>query len=398
MISEQLRRRYELTISPAPGIRPLNPAEVVRWYNAQEQSVRAALDQAEPLTWTKHLAEHKPGSRVPWHLTAHIAEAFVRAQNSRDADTPMMTIPEHAAITPSPAPSPFDRASIHASPTARHSLSLAYPPFPYPSGQPRSRPQSILGLEPSLRRRRSNDEIVSFEPRVDSARSSLAGGISGGGTELRARRAHPLSLHADTSPVSSRSSLANAVSPTSLEPPPASPSSSRFGFSEYARRIRERRRRRESDGESSRNSLVDDPRSSASEEVRSDADLGQGGGRRGARPGELEMSPNKPASNESAQPRSVSAPFEAADYEQEATTAKLQDFPQEDGEATSKPILKPTRSGTVPVTVEHRAMPPRRARRSLPSSSGQNMLSEGENRRSVADEQKERAEYEMKAK
>lgn len=377
MIADQLRRRYQLTMPPAPGIRPLNPAAVVRWYSTQEQPMRVALDEAEPLTWTKHLTEHMPGARLPWHLTAHIAETFVRSQNLRGGETPMMTIPENTALSAPP--------SLHGSPVVtpptRHSLSLAYPPF----NAPRSRPHSILSLEPSLARRRSHDDLVSFEPRVDSARASLAGVV---------RRF----ADGGASPRSSRSSLLPIASPASLEPPPASPSSSRFGFSDYARRIRARKNRKDSDAGSSRNSLVEDARSSASEDVRSDGESGRHGGRRAQRPGDIELPGHKGLGNDSSESR-VASGNANDEGDPDAPTAKAEDFAQGNGETTSRPKLKPTRSNTSPVTSgQDRAPILRKIRRSLPSSAAQVITGELEKRRNAADEQKEQAEYEIKAK
>jgi hypothetical protein len=402
MISEQLRRRYELTISPAPGIRPINPLGVVHWYSAQDPSYQARLNQAEPLTWTKHLTDRRAtDQRFPWSITALVAEEYARAASQG----PMATIPENAvasALAQSPSP---------VSSSNRHSLSATHG---LASIAPRSRPNSLFSLEPSLRRRRSHDDLVSFSPRVESVRSSIAG--SGG--EPRPRRAHPLSVYsgppADFSPRSSLSSLApggaSPVLPGAEAPPAASPTSSRFRFGECARQhIGRKAKKYESDDASARSSLAaaaggEDPdaggSSSVSEDLRSDAESR----RQQRQQREHRLSPEPyAASNRSASgsrsPQSQELGVsEAADYAQE--TAKARGFPLEADERpeASRPVLTSIEPSTEPVPKEQKALPPMRIRRSLPTMGARRALEELEERRSAADEQKERAMYEGKAK
>lgn len=73
------------------------------------------------------------------------------------------------------------------------------------------------------------------------------------------------------------------------------------------------------------------------------------------------------------------------------------EFSQEDGETTSKPKINKTPRASVGQQ-EGKPPIPRRVRRSLPSNAAKVLLMEVEHRRSVADEQKEQAEYELKAK
>ncbi|EPQ60381.1 hypothetical protein GLOTRDRAFT_67962 [Gloeophyllum trabeum ATCC 11539] len=86
--SEQLQRRYNiLYASLTSKAGPLNLAKVVGWYSSQEPIVRSTLDQAEPLTWLKHLLDkrgERASSRLPWHVTALIVEEYLKSQTHPD--------------------------------------------------------------------------------------------------------------------------------------------------------------------------------------------------------------------------------------------------------------------------------------------------------------------------
>jgi hypothetical protein len=72
--ADQLRRRY-VFLSNALKTDPKasNPIlTVVKWHAGLDPLVQATLEQAEPLTWLKHLRAKRPGRdpRFPWHVTA----------------------------------------------------------------------------------------------------------------------------------------------------------------------------------------------------------------------------------------------------------------------------------------------------------------------------------------
>lgn len=157
--ADQLRRRYaflfnSLNTEPQVG----NPIlTVAKWNAGLDPLVQAVLEQAEPLTWLKHLRAKRPGRspRFSWHVTALLFEERVRAQ-ARLAAMAMETIPEDAL------------SGLESSPLSRSSpeQALSSPSFTAFMPGPRDH------LHPSLTRRRSDDHI-SFEPIVESSRRSL---------------------------------------------------------------------------------------------------------------------------------------------------------------------------------------------------------------------------------
>lgn len=150
--ADQLSRRYDflsksLKTDPKAG----NPIlTVAKWNTGLDPLVQAILEQAEPLTWLKHLRAKRPGRtpRFPWHVTALLFEERVRAQ-ARLAAKAMETIPEDVL------------GGLESSPLSRSS-----PELPIVQG-------SRDHLHPSLSRRRSNDDHISFEPFIESSRRSL---------------------------------------------------------------------------------------------------------------------------------------------------------------------------------------------------------------------------------
>ena len=157
--ADQLRRRYvflfnSLNTEPQAS----NPIlTVAKWNTGLDPLVQAVLEQAEPLTWLKHLRAKRPGRspRFPWHVTALLFEERVRAQ-ARLAAMAMETIPEDAL------------SGLETSPLSRSSpeQGLSSPSFNALLQGPRDH------LHPSLTRRRSDDHI-SFEPIIESSRRSL---------------------------------------------------------------------------------------------------------------------------------------------------------------------------------------------------------------------------------
>ena len=157
--ADQLRRRYAfLSNSLKTEPQASNPIlTVAKWNAGLDPLVQAVLEQAEPLTWLKHLRAKRPGRspRFPWHVTALLFEERVRAQ-ARLAAMAMETIPEDAL------------SGLESSPLLRSSpeQTLSSPSFQALMQSPRDH------LHPSLTRRRSDDHI-SFEPIVESGRRSL---------------------------------------------------------------------------------------------------------------------------------------------------------------------------------------------------------------------------------
>ena len=157
--ADQLRRRYAfLSKSLQTEPQASNPIlTVAKWNAGLDPLVQAVLEQAEPLTWLKHLRAKRPGRspRFPWHVTALLFEERVRAQ-ARLAAMAMETIPEDAL------------SGLESSPLSRSSpeQALSSPSFSALAQSPRDH------LHPSLARRRSDDHI-SFEPIVESSRRSL---------------------------------------------------------------------------------------------------------------------------------------------------------------------------------------------------------------------------------
>jgi hypothetical protein len=171
--ADQLRRRYvflsnTLKTDPKAG----NPIlTVVKWHAGLDPLVQATLEQAEPLTWLKHLRAKRPGRdpRFPWHVTALHFEERIRAQ-ARLAAMAMETIPEDVLNS-------LDSPSN--SPEQPHASSSYHPLFVHDTQD---------HLHPSLSRRRSDDGRISFEPITepgrkpvdDSRQSSLYSGLFNG--------------------------------------------------------------------------------------------------------------------------------------------------------------------------------------------------------------------------
>lgn len=205
-----------------------------RWYSKQESVVQASLDNAEPLTWLKHLLEKRGRrtSRLPWHLTALIVEEYAK---SRDRPEPMETIPEDGApsgSTHAPGSSPFviSVVSPESKSTGKSSGSWSWSPPPQ-------------ALEPSLSRKRATsvDGQISFEPQVDSGRESAYG-----------------SRRSSMEPLSSRARGTGAESPGSSTRSSKfsrglvmSPASGRMQFRDFAKRMRRKPAEGSEDGFSS---------------------------------------------------------------------------------------------------------------------------------------------------
>jgi hypothetical protein len=153
--ADQLQRRYTfLENALKTESRAGNPIlTVAKWNAGLDPLVQATLEQAEPLTWLKHLHAKRSGrgGRFPWHVTALLFEERVRAQ-ARLAAMAMETIPE-------------DVSQLDSPPLSGSSPEQFYDPYGLHSTRDH--------LHPSLSRRRSEEDHVSFEPIVEPSRKSL---------------------------------------------------------------------------------------------------------------------------------------------------------------------------------------------------------------------------------
>ncbi|KAI0697560.1 hypothetical protein BC835DRAFT_1337723 [Cytidiella melzeri] len=242
MTAEQLQRRYSVLLDPS---RPAaNLLSAVRWYNRQETIVRTALDNAQPLTWLKHLLSKRTSAaatRPPWHLTALIIEEYAKATYPLLQPIPEDTeMPEGIMVTP--ATSPMSN-SVIASPGRTSSGQ---------SGSSRSwswmAPHS---LEPSLSRRRGefSEDGISFEPQVDSGRSSAGGDSRRSSYDLAVSHKQVLVHSTTESPGSSLRNESPALYGMSAP-------STRLNFRELANRVRRKPYERSEEALSSgRNSI-----------------------------------------------------------------------------------------------------------------------------------------------
>ncbi|TBU49895.1 hypothetical protein BD309DRAFT_908773 [Dichomitus squalens] len=351
MVRDQLARKYAL-LAPKGKASPVNILEVARWYGKQDSKMRTSLDQRERVTWMKHIWEKHappPGGHSMWSPTALVMEEYVR---SRASPHIMDTIPENGVMLPPSPPSFVDTRSPASSTyswnTPRHSLEAAI-----------------------SRKRSSYDAQVSFGPHVDH---------SGGSMELDSRRSsdnYKSSRHEGGD--SAHSSLYSIISRG------ASPNSSRKRLRDIGRRLTPRA----SDEalSSARNSISETSGHSASED--------------GAHFGHRKMATIRPHSRSAslhiqAPPASVSSPTLWANGTTRADTSDVPTTATQSSTVFPTPAETPRPEAT-PVPFRAPATLPRRGRRrSLPSSSDI-FARERERHGRLADEQKEREEYEVKA-
>lgn len=213
IVSDQLGRRYNLVYNSISNEDPINLTQATRWYADSDPSAQAWLDSAEPLTWLKHLLDKNGGKRSKWHLSALIVEEYIKS-NRIDSSLPIIR----------------DDSTSARGGSLPSDVSLILPLYPFHSI--RSSPSLHHSFGDSLRRIRSSDGQLSFEPRIDSARSSLDGDY---------RRANEKSLglrHAIPALVDTHS-IASTTSPYRHQSSPGglSPASSRhFPFAQRIRR------------------------------------------------------------------------------------------------------------------------------------------------------------------
>lgn len=215
IVSDQLGRRYNLVYNSMSNEDPINLAKAARWYADSDPGAQAWLDSAEPLTWLKHLFSKNGGKRSKWHLSALIVEEYVKS-NRIDYSLPIIRDDSTSAR----------RGSLPSD------VSLILPSYPF---HPiRSSPSLHHSFGDSLRRIRSSDGQISFEPRIDSTRSSMDGDYRSAAEKSRGLR---YVIPALTDPANS---ITSTTSPYRRQSSPGglSPASSRH--LPFAQRIRRR--------------------------------------------------------------------------------------------------------------------------------------------------------------
>ncbi|KIM47778.1 hypothetical protein M413DRAFT_439448 [Hebeloma cylindrosporum] len=147
--SDQLERRYNLIYNAIETDQaPVNLAEIVRWYGAQDQEVRNSLEKAEPFTWLKHLDKRVgKANRSPRHLSALIMEECYHARHDQGR---MQTIPEGSTTLDS---------------TTSYPRKPDLPSFPS-RGASHAQSSSFSTTLPT-------DDRISFEPFAESRGHSL---------------------------------------------------------------------------------------------------------------------------------------------------------------------------------------------------------------------------------
>ena len=354
LISGQLERKYEL-LSLGGSSPAANLLKVTRWYRQQPAEMRAALDDAEPTTWMKHLwdkQEHKPppAGNSTWSPTALVIAEYVKAQPSLH---PMDTIPENEVMVPaSPNTASFSDArsptvSSYGWNTPRHSLEAAI-----------------------SRRRSSYDAQLSFEPLVESGRDSVGPDSRRSSDNHKGWKSGIDSAH---------SSLYSIISKG------ASPNSSRKRLKDIGKRLTAR----PSDEHlsSARNSISEHSGHSASEDGSHFGHQKMATARPRSRPTSLQLQAS-PSPNDVSDTRSPTKEDGFPDAPTTVTQSSTA-FPSA-AEPTPRPEAFPEGAPT------RSTLPRRRFRRSLPSSNDI-FAREREKHRRSADEQKEREEYEVKA-
>ncbi|EKM61344.1 uncharacterized protein PHACADRAFT_111833 [Phanerochaete carnosa HHB-10118-sp] len=370
--AEQLRRRY--TALGDPPNTQLNLLCAARWYDKQEPIFQASLDNAEPLTWLKHLLDKhgtKSSLRFPWHLSALIVEEYAKSLGRT-----LQPIPEDQIvndITPAVdlSPMPNQSASPESKAASKSPSSDSWSWTPPP-------------LEPSLSRKRrdSSDAGVSFEPRIDSGRSSAGADSRRSSIDPITYRRHSLAYHTD----STRSSSHNGVFSTSLGYG-MSPSSSRMHFRDFASRMR-RKVNNQSEGE------LSSARNSISEQSQED-ESSPGKGKPRLRPMSLQLVPG-PVRATSPDGRPPLTPALSSGGEGPRTARQTTPYLPVDPTVVSShsplPPMNPSPSANPRAPKTPR---PRQRRTSLPSLN-RALLREQEKQQIQADEEQQRRDYEHK--
>ena len=157
---DQLRRRYAVLEESSKSEKAsAHLTDIVRWFNALDRPIKETIDDAEPLTWLRHLhgKGKSPSPRSAWIVTALVAEVFVQAAQGKDITAALMQ--ESSPLDNAPEENPSRGLPVHVPPA-------------------RSRPESMQSMEARPHGRQTPENVVSFEPTTGSRRSS-------GGNESR---------------------------------------------------------------------------------------------------------------------------------------------------------------------------------------------------------------------
>lgn len=350
-----------------------NLLAAARWYNQCEPVYQASLENSEPLTWLKHLLDkhgNKSTSRFSWHLSALIIEEYVKSLGRT-----LQSIPEDRIADATPVHESSPQLTNDASPGSKLNSKS-------PSSDSWSWTPPLQPLEPSLSRRRrgSFDAGVSFEPQVDSGRSSAGADSRRSSLDPLGYRRHSLAYGTD----STRSSTHNAILSAGLGHG-MSPSSSRLYFRDFANRMRRKPHNRSDDGLSSaRNSISEH---SHEDEPSPSKDKAKG------RPGSLQLVPfRERSSSRSGLPIPPRSPSEngLSSGGEGPKTAKQTSPYIETAVSSAVPSRNPSPAPRTPKPFL------RQRRLSLPSLN-QILIREQGRRQQDADEVQERRQYEHKA-
>ncbi|KAF8415052.1 hypothetical protein L210DRAFT_3432725 [Boletus edulis BED1] len=150
IVSEQLGRRYNILYASLASGGPVGLAEIVRWYAGLGTETRAWLDDAEPLTWLKHLFDRHGKRRSRWHVSALIVEEYIKFKRGTTSST---SLPQSLAAS-----------SLLETPPSPSLLKFA--------AKRTSIPPSDSSPGTSLNQVRSSDGHTSFGPLVANSQDS----------------------------------------------------------------------------------------------------------------------------------------------------------------------------------------------------------------------------------
>ena len=366
--AEQLQRRYAVLEDVAD--QSIHLLAAARWHSQQEPVYQASLDNSEPLTWLKHLLDkhgNKSTSRFPWHLSALIIEEYARSLGRS-----LQAIPEDRAVEIAPTLESSPQPTHDASPDSKVNSKS-------PSSDSWSWTPPLESLEPSLsrRRRQYSDAGISFEPQVDSGRSSAGAESRRSSLDPLSYRRHSLAYGTD----STRSSTHNTALSAGLGHG-MSPSNNRLYFRDFANRMRRKAHNRSDDGLSSaRNSISEQ---SHEDEPSPSKDKAR------TRPDSLQLVSFPERNNLPVPPLSPSDNGLSSGGEGPRTAKQPSPYIPFDAAA---PVVSSRNPSPAPKPSKPRL---RQRRLSLPSLN-QMLIREQEKRQQDADEEQEREEYEHKA-
>ncbi|KAG8219476.1 hypothetical protein J3R82DRAFT_405 [Butyriboletus roseoflavus] len=151
IVSEQLGRRYNILYASVASGDLVSLAQIARWHAGLGTETQAWLDNAEPLTWLKHLLDRRGRRRSQWHVSALVVEEYIKFKKGVSSSTPVPQSPTASSSVETPS------SQYRLKSTARQ---ISAPPSDSSPGT-------------SLSRVRSSDGYISFGPLVANSRDSL---------------------------------------------------------------------------------------------------------------------------------------------------------------------------------------------------------------------------------